>query len=143
MIDDLYSREILRLTTDLRLIGRLSDPDGTANCTARLCGSTINVDIKIKDHKIIGFAQEVKACALGQATAALVSHHIMGATTDEIEATYIAMKARLNGDDHAYPARFESLKIMDQVRDYPVRHASTLLCLEATTKAIEMAHFKR
>jgi NifU-like protein involved in Fe-S cluster formation len=136
MMDELYSREILRLTTDLRRGGRLKTPHGTATCTARLCGSTITVDIELDENLVSNFAIEVKACALGQACAALVSQHIIGATIDEVNEAFDAIKSRLSGGDRPYPARFEALKILDSVKDYPARHASTMLCLEATTKAI-------
>jgi NifU-like protein involved in Fe-S cluster formation len=137
MMDELYSREILRLTTDLRHVGRLSEPHGTATCTARLCGSTITVDISLSGKMVSNFALEIKACALGQACAALLSQQIIGASIDEVNDAFEAIKSRLSGGDKPYPIRFAALTIMDSVKDYPARHASTMLCLEAATKAIE------
>lgn len=99
MIDELYSREILRRTTQLAHIGRLEAPDGAADRTAKLCGSTIHVEVKRADGVITDFAQEVEACALGQAAAAILSQSVIGAPVAEVVAARDAMKAMLKGGE--------------------------------------------
>lgn len=135
MIDELYSREILRRTTQLEHVGRLDAPDGVADRTAKLCGSTIHVEVKLADGVITDFAQEVEACALGQAAAAILSQHVIGAPVAEVMAARDAMKAMLKGGDFTYPERFADFAILQSVKDFPARHASTLLALEATLEA--------
>ncbi|MDC7682426.1 iron-sulfur cluster assembly scaffold protein [Asticcacaulis sp. BYS171W] len=139
MIDELYSREILRRTTQLRHVGRLANPDGSADRTAKLCGSTIHVEVTLSDDIVTGFAQEVEACALGQAAAAILSQSVVGASRDEIIAARDAMKHMLKGEDYAYPERFADFAILKSVKDFPARHASTLLALEATAQALDAA----
>lgn len=135
MIDELYSREILRRTTQLKHVGRLENPDGFADRAAKLCGSTIHVEVKLSDDVVTDFAQEVEACALGQAAAAILSQSVVGAPVSEIIAARDAMKAMLKGEDFTYPDRFADLAILKSVKDFPARHASTLLALEATVAA--------
>jgi len=136
MIDDLYSREILRRTTQLMHVGHLDHPQASADRVAKLCGSTIHVELNLDGDTVSDFAQKVQACALGQAAAAIISQHIVGATVTEVLAARNAMRAMLKGEPYAFPERFDDLKILDSVRDYPARHASTLLALEAISDAI-------
>ncbi len=96
----------------------------------------------MKGDTVSDFAQQVQACALGQAAAAIVSQHIIGATGAEVFAARDAMRAMLKGADYAFPPRFDDLKILASVKDYPARHASTLLALEATTEAIAALQHK-
>lgn len=136
MIDELYSREILRRTTQLQHVGRLAEPEGTADRTAKLCGSTIHVEIVMDRDTVSDFAHEVQACALGQAAAAILSQHVIGATTDDILSARDALRALLKGEDVTFPERFADLQILRSVKDFPARHASTLLALDATVDAI-------
>ncbi len=136
MIDELYSREILRRTTQLEHLGRLNEPQGSADRVAKLCGSTIHVDVRLAGDTVEDFAMEVQACALGQAAAAIVSQNVIGATTTEITSAREALRALLKGEDVVFPQRFADLAILRSVKDYPARHASTLLSLEATCDAI-------
>jgi NifU-like protein involved in Fe-S cluster formation len=137
MIDALYSREILRRTTQLQHLGRLARPQGSADRVAKLCGSTIHVDLNLDGGAVSDFAMEVEACALGQAAAAIVSQHVVGAPVTEIRAARDALRGLLKGEAAEFPERFADLSILSAVRDYPARHASTLLSLEATCDAID------
>lgn len=139
MIDELYSREILRRTTMLQHVGRLAHPDGSADKTAKLCGSTIHVEVAMDGDTVKDFAHEVQACALGQAAAAILSQHVIGADTHEITAARDALRSLLKGEAVAFPERFADLAILASVKDFPARHASTLLALEATCEAISRA----
>jgi len=136
MIDDLYSREILKRTTQIKHVGHLHAPQASADKTAKLCGSTIHVELSLTQDRVSDFAHVVKACALGQAAAAILSQAIIGASRDEIADAKQAMKAMLTGQDFAFPHRFSDFIILQSVKDFPARHASTLLALEATDEAI-------
>ncbi len=136
MIDELYSREILRRTTQLQHLGRLPDPQGTADRVAKLCGSTVHIEVRLEGDTVSDFAMEVQACALGQAAAAILSQHVVGAPVADIFAARDALRAVLKGQAAAFPERFADLHILNGVKDYPARHASTLLALEATCEAI-------
>jgi len=137
MIDALYSREILRRTTQLQHLGRLAQPQGSADRVAKLCGSTIHVELSLDDDTVSDFAMEVEACALGQAAAAILSQHVIGATTTEIRDARDALRRMLKGEAAEFPERFADLSILAAVRDFPARHASTLLSPEATCDAID------
>jgi NifU-like protein involved in Fe-S cluster formation len=136
MIDELYSREILRRTTQLMHVGRLAAPQASADRVARLCGSTIHVELNMDGDTVSDFAQEVQACALGQASAAILSQHILGARASEVFAARDGLRGLLKGEAADFPDRFKDFAILASVRDFPARHASTLLALEATTEAI-------
>lgn len=139
MIDELYSREILRRTTQLQHVGRLDDPHGSADRVAKLCGSTVHVEVRLDGETIGDFAMEVQACALGQAAAAILSQQVMGAPVREVFAARDALRTLLKGEAAVFPERFADLQILSGVKDYPARHASTLLALEATCEAISRA----
>lgn len=140
MIDDLYSARILALAANMPRSGRLDAPQGVGDRTARLCGSRAIVDVRLDDAgRVADFAQDVKACALGQAAAGVLGEAVIGATVDEVEAARDAMAAMLKSGGDGPAGRFEGLRALKQVADYPARHASTLVALEATLDAVRAA----
>ncbi|MFI4935839.1 MAG: iron-sulfur cluster assembly scaffold protein [Caulobacterales bacterium] len=139
MIDDLYSARILKTAANMPRAGRLAHPDATAEKVSKLCGSRVKVDVTLKDGKIADYAQEVKACALGQAAAAIMGEHAIGATVQEIEMALGALRAMLKEGAPAPEGRFADLAMLAPVKDYPPRHASTMLAFEATAEACRKA----
>jgi NifU-like protein involved in Fe-S cluster formation len=139
MIDDLYSARILKLVANIPHAGRLAAPDASAEKISKLCGSRILVDVKVADGRVTDFAQEVKACALGQAAAAVLGAHVLGASLDEIEVAREALRAMLKANGPAPEGRFSELAVLEAVKDYPARHASTMLAFEAAAEAVRLA----
>ncbi|MGR3637267.1 MAG: iron-sulfur cluster assembly scaffold protein [Shimia sp.] len=135
----LYSGQILNLAAAIPHTERLVDPDATVKKRAPLCGSTVTVDLKIEDGRIVDFAQDVKACALGQASASVVGSGVIGRTHAEIETARAALKAMLKDDGPTPPAPFDGLEVLRPARDYKNRHASILLAFDATAEAFEQA----
>ncbi len=144
MIDDLYSARILTLAANLPHSGRLETPEGTGDRVAKLCGSRAIVDVVLDSGgKVAAFAQDVKACALGQAAAGVIGETVIGASAEELRTTRDAMLAMLKSDGEGPSGRFEGLRALKQVADYPARHASTIVALEATLEAVDQALAKR
>ncbi len=139
MIDDLYSARILKLVANIPHAGRLPAADASAEKISKLCGSRILVDVKVKDGRVTDFAQEVKACALGQAAAAVLGAHVIGASLDEIKVAREALRAMLKANGPAPQGRFSELAVLEAVKDYPARHASTMLAFEAAAEAVRLA----
>lgn len=139
MIDDLYTAKILSLAANMPRAGRLAAPDGSSEKTAKLCGSTIVVDVALKDGKVSDYAQDVKACALGQAAAAVMGANVIGASVQEIEMALQALRAMLKDGGQPPEGRFKDLAMLEPVKDYPARHASTMLAFEATAEAVRKA----
>lgn len=140
MIDELYSARILRLAANLPHSGRLAAPDGTGERVAKLCGSKAVVDVTLDaDGRIESFAQDVKACALGQAAAGVLGEAVIGATVEELSAARDAMLSMLKSGGDGPEGRFEGLRALKQVADYPARHASTMVAIEATLEAVTQA----
>lgn len=135
----LYSARILALAADIPHLDRLSDPDATVKRRAPLCGSTVTVDVVLQDGKITEFGQDVKACALGQASASVVGDAIIGATRAQVETARDQLKAMLKQNGPIPDAPFDGLEVLIPARDYKNRHASILLALEATAEAMEKA----
>ena len=133
----LYSARILALAADIPHHGRLDAPDATVKRRAPLCGSTVTVDITCAEGRITDYAQEVKACALGQAAASVVGANIIGCTLDQVKAARDALKDMLKNNGPVPPAPFDGLEVLQPARDYKNRHASILLTLEATVEAME------
>lgn len=144
MIDDLYSARILTLAANLPRAGRLDAPHGTGHRVAKLCGSTATVDVALDGAgRVADFAQTVKACALGQAAASVLGEHVIGATGDELEQARDALAAMLKTGGLGPDGRFADLRVLKQVADYPARHASTLVALEAALEAVRAAERSR
>ena len=140
MIDDLYSARILMLAANLPHAGRLAAPEGTGERVAKLCGSRATVDVTLDETgRVADFAQDVKACALGQAAAGVLGQHVIGASAQEITEARDAMSAMLKAGGEGPSGRFEDLRVLRQVADYPARHASTLVAVEATLDALNAA----
>lgn len=139
MIDDLYSAKILKLAANMPRAGRLPAPDATSEKVSKLCGSRVVVDVTVEGDRVSDFAQDVKACALGQASAAVLGAAIMGASLSEIELARDAFRDMLKTGGPAPDGRFSDLSMLAPVKDYPARHTSTLLAFEATAEAVRRA----
>jgi NifU-like protein involved in Fe-S cluster formation len=139
MIDDLYTAKILKAAANMPRAGRLAHPDASAEKVSKLCGSRVIVDVVLKDGRIADYGQEVKACALGQAAAAIMGEHAVGAGVQEIESALGALRAMLKSGGPPPEGRFADLAMLAPVKDYPPRHASTLLAFEATAEACRRA----
>ena len=122
MIDDLYSGKVLALAANLPHVGRLADPDGSAERVSKLCGSRVVVDVKVRDGQVVDFAQDVKACALGQASAAVLGEHVLGASLDEIEMARDQFRAMLKQGADAPNGRFSDLSMLAPVKDLSLIH---------------------
>jgi NifU-like protein involved in Fe-S cluster formation len=139
MIDELYTAKILKAAANMPRAGRLAHPDASAEKVSKLCGSRVLVDVVLQDGRIADYAQEVKACALGQAAAAIMGEHAIGASVQEIESARDALRAMLKAGGPPPEGRFADLAMLAPVKDYPPRHASTLLAFEATVEACRLA----
>lgn len=140
MIDDLYSTKILTLAANLPHAGRLAKPAGTGERVARLCGSRAVVDVVLDaDGRVAAFAQDIKACALGQAAAGVLGEAVIGATFDELVSARDDTLAMLKSGGEGPTGRFEGLRALKQVADYPARHASTMVAIEAALEAVGSA----
>jgi NifU-like protein involved in Fe-S cluster formation len=139
MLDDLYSGAILKLAANMPRSGRLAAPDASAEKVAKLCGSRIVVDVVLERGLVADFAQEVQACALGQAAAAVLGANVIGAEVAEIEMARDTFRAMLKTGGSPPTGRFSDLAMLEPVKDYPPRHASTLLAFEATVEACRRA----
>lgn len=139
----LYSQRILALAADIPHLGRLAAPGASVKKRSPLCGSTVTVDVAVRDGRIADFAQDVKACALGQAAAAVVGAAVIGATRAQVETGRDQLKAMLTEAGPVPDAPFDGLEVLLPAREYKNRHASILLALEATAEAMaeaERAH---
>ena len=135
----LYSGRILALAADIPHTGRLDVPMATARRRSPLCGSTVTVDLDVADGRVTRFGQEVKACALGQASAAVLGGAVLGRSRAELEAALTQLRAMLKEDGPPPAAPFDGLEVLLPARDYKNRHASILLAFEATVEAITSA----
>ncbi len=135
----LYSARILALAADIPHLERLENPQGSAHKRAPLCGSTVTVDITCENGKITQFGQDVKACALGQAAASVVGANVLGLTRADLLKAQREMLAMLKDDGPVPAAPFAGLEVLLPARAYKNRHASIMLCLDATLDALDDA----
>lgn len=135
MTPELYNKEILGLAANMTHLDRLSDPDITVTKTSRICGSKVTVDLKLKDGVIVAYAQEPKACALGQASCALAAKLMEGETDESFKKAADQMTAMLKENGPAPEGKWEVFKIFEPARDISSRHASIMLPFDAVRDA--------
>lgn len=136
----LYSQKILELAADIPHLERLDAPDASAKKRSPMCGSTVTVDLKLEDGKISAFGQDVKACALGQASAAVLGHAILGRSPEELQHARDQLKAMLREDGPVPDAPFDGYEVLIPAREFQNRHASILLALDASLEALAQIH---
>lgn len=134
---NLYSARILGLAADIPHTDRLDAPQASAKKRSPLCGSTVTVDVNLFENTVSAYAQDVKACALGQAAASVVGAAILGATTDQIRRARDELYAMLKSDGPVPSTPFDGLEVLRPAKEYKNRHASILLALDATLAAID------
>lgn len=140
----LYSKRILALAADIPLTRPLTGPPGgAAKKRSPLCGSTVSVALRVEDGAISEFSQDVKACALGQASAAVLGGVVIGRRRDEIAAGREALRAMLKDGAPHPEAPFDGLEVLAPAKDYKNRHASILLAWDATLAALDEAAERR
>lgn len=138
MIGEIYSDRILEAAGAIPPARRLEKPDAKARKVSRVCGSEVEVDLVMKDGAVADFGMEARACALGQASASIVARNLIGATAAELYALRDAMRAMLKeGGAPPEGARWADLAALEPVRDYPQRHASTMLVFEAVCACLD------
>lgn len=135
----LYSGRILALAADIPHHARLEGPQASVKKRSPLCGSTVTVDVNVQDGRITAFGQDVKACALGQAAAAVTGSAIIGCTLSDVETARDALRAMLKSNGPVPTAPFDGFEVLEPARDYKNRHASILLSIEATFEAMQQA----
>ncbi|WP_276121064.1 iron-sulfur cluster assembly scaffold protein [Pararhizobium qamdonense] len=142
-MDEIYNSRILEFAGNIPETGRLADPDAEASAHSKLCGSKVRITLKMDGDTVTGFAHEVKACALGQASSSIMARHVVGATSAEIRQAREDMLAMLKADGEGPSGRFEDMRFLKPVRDYKARHASTMLTFDAVVDAVGQVEAKR
>jgi len=135
----LYCGRILELAADIPHVGKLDAPDATSKKRSPLCGSTVTVSVKTDAGQVTDYAQDVKACALGQAAAAVVGANIIGRSRAEIETARDQLRAMLKEAGPVPDAPFSDLEVLIPARDFKNRHASIFLTLDAAAEAVAEA----
>ena len=136
MINEIYNQRILELAGNIPRLGRLANPDASAKAHSRLCGSTVVIDLCVKDGRVVDFAHDVKACALGQASSSLMARHVIGATAEELNELRDRMTRMLKANGPPPDGKWAEFAVLEPVRDYKARHASTLLTFDAVADAL-------
>jgi NifU-like protein involved in Fe-S cluster formation len=136
MLSDIYNRRVLELAADIPRLGRLAAPQASAKAHSRLCGSTVTVDLCLADGVVSDFAHDVRACALGQASSSLMARHVVGSTPEELKALRETIAAMLKQGGPPPDGKWADFAVLEPVRDYKARHASTLLTFDAVVDAL-------
>jgi SUF system NifU family Fe-S assembly protein len=143
MLNEVYNRRILELAGNIPRLGRLADADATATAHSRLCGSTVTVDVKMEGDRVTDFAHEVKACALGQASSSIMARHVIGANAGELRELRETVRRMLKENGAPPTGKWDDIAVLEPVRDYKARHASTLLTFDAVVDAIGQIEARR
>ena len=144
MLNDVYNKRIIELAGTIPRIGRLQNPGASATAHSRLCGSTVTVDLKMEGDTVTDFAHEVKACALGQASSSIMARNVIGSNAEELRELRETVRKMLkeNGEPPK-DGKWADIAVLEPVRDYKARHASTLLTFDAVVDAISQIEAKQ
>ncbi len=142
MLDDVYNSRILDLAGNIPRIGRLSDADASATAHSKLCGSTVTVDVKVSDGVVTDFAHVVKACALGQASSSIMARHVIGSNAGELRQVRDTVRRMLKENGPPPSGKWSDIAVLEPVRDYKARHASTMLTFDAVVSALDQIESK-
>src|SRR6202048_3049242 len=143
MLNDIYNRRILELAGNIPRLGRLAAPDASATAHSKLCGSTVTIDLKMDGDKVTDFAHEVKACALGQASSSIMARNVIGAQAQELRELRETVRRMLKENGAPPGGKWGDVAVLEPVRDYKARHASTMLTFDAVTAAIDQIEARR
>jgi len=143
MLNEIYNKRILELAADIPRLGRLATPHATATAHSKLCGSTVTVDLTVEGDVVTDFSHDVKACALGQASSSIMARQVVGSTGDELRAVREAVRKMLKQGGEAPAGRWEDLRVLEPVREFKARHASTLLTFDAVVNALDQIEARR
>jgi NifU-like protein involved in Fe-S cluster formation len=136
MLDQVYNQRILELAAQIPRVGRLAAPGASATAHSKLCGSTVTVDVTLSDGKVADFAHEVKACALGQAASSIMARNIVGSTPQELRDLRDIVRKMLKENGAPPQGKWGDIALLEPVRDFKSRHASTMLTFDAVVDAI-------
>jgi NifU-like protein involved in Fe-S cluster formation len=142
MLNDVYNARILDLAGNIPRLGRLATPDASATAHSKLCGSTVTVDLKMKDGEVTDFAHDVKACALGQASSSIMARHVVGSKPDELRNLRDTVRKMLKENGPPPTGKWADIAVLEPVRDYKARHASTMLTFDAVVSALDQIEGK-
>ena len=134
--EDIYSQRILELAASISRTARLKTPHASATAHSKLCGSTVSVDLAMEGDVVAEYGQSVKACLLGQSSASVMGREIIGSSAEELRAVGAAMRKMLKHGGPPPGGKWGDLAVLEPVRDYKARHASTLLVFDAVEDAI-------
>jgi NifU-like protein involved in Fe-S cluster formation len=143
MLNDIYSRRILELAASIPHLGRLEGAHATATARSKLCGSTVTVDLKLDGNVVTGFAHDVKACALGQASSSIMGRNVLGSTAEELRLVREAATRMLKQNGEPPTGKWADLQLLEPVRDFKARHASILLTFDAVVDALDQIEARR
>jgi SUF system NifU family Fe-S assembly protein len=143
MLNEVYNSRILELAGNIPRLGRLGDADATATAHSKLCGSTVTIDLKMDGDRVSDFAHEVKACALGQASSSIMARNVIGANAEELRNLRETVRRMLKENGAPPAGKWGDVAVLEPVRDYKARHASTLLTFDAVVDAINQVEAKR
>ena len=143
MLSDVYNTKILELAGSIPRIGRMQDAHGSATAHSKLCGSTVTVDLKMDGDTVTDFSHDVKACALGQASSSIMARNIVGAKAEELRALRETVHRMLKENGSPPSGKWADIAVLEPVRDYKARHASTLLTFDAVVSAIDQIESAR
>jgi NifU-like protein involved in Fe-S cluster formation len=143
MLNEVYNRRIIELAGNIPRLGRLEQPDASATAHSKLCGSTVTVDLKMDGDTITDFSHEVKACALGQASSSIMARNVVGSNAEELRGLRETVRRMLKENGAPPAGKWADIAVLEPVREYKARHASTLLTFDAVTAAIDQIEAKR
>lgn len=137
MLDSVYNSKIIEYAGNIQKVGELENPDAISRVHSKLCGSTVDVSLKMDGNIVSDFAHKIKACALGQAASSIMARVVVGSNADELRELRNTMYKMLKENGPTPSGKFEEFKFLEPVKEYKARHASALLTFDAVVNCID------
>ncbi|RIV89350.1 iron-sulfur cluster assembly scaffold protein [Aurantiacibacter zhengii] len=116
----------------------LEDAQFVGSARSAACGSTLEMDLSLDDTgHITRLGMKVRACAVGQAAAAIFARHAVGKGRDEMTAALEALTAWLENDGSQ--PDWPDVTLIAPAKDYAGRHGAMLLPWKAAVAALSTA----
>src|SRR6202158_2319046 len=136
MLNDIYNKRIIELPGNIPRLGRLAAPDASGTAHSKLCGATVKIDLKIDGPVVTAFAHDVKAWGLSRASSSIMARHVVGSSASELRELRETVRKMLKENGSPPQGKWADIALLEPVRDYKARHASTMLTFDAVVDAI-------
>ena len=96
----------------------------------------MRIDLCLDEGAVAEIAHEVRGCLLCEAAASVIGAHATGIAVVDLRRLDRRLRRHLGGEEIAFEAPWDALRMFDPVRGYRSRHECVLLPFDALGRAL-------